>query len=299
MLAHLSDHFLSKNPIFSTRKFLRFAWKQISSSTRKFVRSVFGYPTTSWWLKQTICLNMLVKLEIFSNFRGQKKTYLKPPPRTRNFKWMPQALVFSGGFAPLQHSYIFRLWRDFVWYFPQGFGICVGLHATLKNRGKTIDLQIDHHLIPPKVVGLLRSGSMRLIRQPKGRNFGWNYAQSWIHVMFSVVFWILLPGPQRSTFLSRKPASTSCITLSSRRLPGASFSISSELQNHSKISAMLAKIQENTPSKKLRKKLCPGGKKNGLKTPQIHRKSFPLSYKKWSPKWIGFQTDLGASQFFV
>ena len=126
MLAHLSDHFLSKNPIFSTRKFLRFAWKQISSSTRKFVRSVFGCPTASWWLKQTICLNMLVKLE--------KK--LKPPPWTRNFNLDATSPGFSGGLAPLQHSYIFRLWRDFVWYFPQGFGICVGLHAARKDIEK-------------------------------------------------------------------------------------------------------------------------------------------------------------------
>ena len=43
-----------------------------------FFRKVL-YTLTSWWLNQPIW-KILVKLEIFPNFRGENKEYLKTPP---------------------------------------------------------------------------------------------------------------------------------------------------------------------------------------------------------------------------
>ena len=37
--------------------------------------------TTGWWEKTTYLKNMLVKLEIFPNFRGEHKKNELPPPR--------------------------------------------------------------------------------------------------------------------------------------------------------------------------------------------------------------------------
>ena len=60
---------------------------EIYENLRGFVNSVTQRSegiilwTTSWWLNDPPEKYMLVKLDHFPNFRGEKKTYLKPPPR--------------------------------------------------------------------------------------------------------------------------------------------------------------------------------------------------------------------------
>ena len=44
---------------------------------------IFMHEKTSWWLNQPLW-KILVKMGILPNFRGENKTYLKPPTRRRN-----------------------------------------------------------------------------------------------------------------------------------------------------------------------------------------------------------------------
>ena len=49
------------------------------------------------WLvvEPTHLKNMLVKLEIFPNFRGENKKYLKPPPRVVHYVQISQYLLLN------------------------------------------------------------------------------------------------------------------------------------------------------------------------------------------------------------
>ena len=48
------------------------------------VQTFHGIPLSGWWLNQPPW-KTLVKLEIFPNFRGENRKYLKPPPRYSDF----------------------------------------------------------------------------------------------------------------------------------------------------------------------------------------------------------------------
>ena len=74
----------------------------------------------SWWLNQPIWKNMLVKLDIFTNFRDENKNYLKPPPRYwLGFLGDPYIGLSNLKFSMTRGQPTHQIWNTrFVWDLP-------------------------------------------------------------------------------------------------------------------------------------------------------------------------------------